>query len=162
MFQDPAFWVLVAFVIFVALAWWKARGVIARSLDARLEQIQSELDEVRMLKQQAHEAQKAQRQRNRQAKEEVKAMEAAAREEVAHQAKLAEEKLARTIAARREQATQRIAQAEAAALQEIADRTVALSIAASQKILQDQMEGKVGETTVDAAIKEVTKIAKSA
>ena len=162
MFQDPAFWVLVAFVIFCGLVWWKARGILASSLDARLERIQAELDEVRKLKQQAQEAQSAQRQRNRQAKEEVKAMEAAARQEVANQASIAEEKLARTIAARREQATQRIAQAEAAALQEIADRTVALSIAASQKILQDQMDGKVGETTVDAAIKEVANIAKSA
>ncbi|NQY82296.1 MAG: F0F1 ATP synthase subunit B [Alphaproteobacteria bacterium] len=158
-YTDPTFWVLVSFIIFCGVVWWKARGIIAQNLDTRVERIQAELDEVRQLKAQAQQAQAEQRQRNRQAKEEVKAIEAAAREEVTEQARLAHEKLERTMAQRREQATQRIVQAEAAALKEIAERTIGLSISASQKILEGQMVGKVGASIIDAAIKEAADIA---
>ncbi len=50
MFQDPAFWVAVAFAIFVAGAVWKGRAPIAGMLDARIEAIRAEIDEARRLR----------------------------------------------------------------------------------------------------------------
>lgn len=159
-YNDPNFWVLVSFVIFVALVWWKARKTVAGTLDARIQRIQAELDEVHQLKQQAQDALAEQRQRSRQAKEEIKKIEERARAEASFQARAAEEKYERSIAQRRELATQRIAQAEAAAMKAISERTVELSMRAAQQILEQQMQGKVGQSAINAAIKDVAAVAK--
>ena len=46
MFQDPTFWVLVAFVGFVALIiYFKVPGMITSALDARAKKIKADLDE---------------------------------------------------------------------------------------------------------------------
>ena len=45
--QDPTFWVAIAFLIFVALIVWKARGAITGGLDARSAKIATEIEEAK-------------------------------------------------------------------------------------------------------------------
>ena len=46
MFQDPTFWVLVAFIGFIGvLVYFKVPGMVTKALDARAEKIQMDLEE---------------------------------------------------------------------------------------------------------------------
>ena len=66
MFNEPEFWVAVAFVIFVAgLGYLGVHKMIAKSLDDRADRIRAELDEARKLKDEAAQV-LAQYQRKRQ------------------------------------------------------------------------------------------------
>ena len=160
--QDPSFWVLIAFIIFVGLVWFKARGIIVSLLDVRVERIKAELDEAQKLKEQAQETLAEQRQLTRQAVEKAEAILEDAKKEAAEQLKLAEKKLEATIAQRHQQAMIRLEQAEATAVAEVAEKTVALTTQISRAILQEQMAGSVGSDTIDQAIKQVDKLAKEA
>ncbi|MYH39134.1 MAG: hypothetical protein F4160_20310, partial [Rhodospirillaceae bacterium] len=52
-FGGATFWVLIAFVIFVAFMVWKARGAVTGALDARAESIRSEIEEAQRLREEA-------------------------------------------------------------------------------------------------------------
>ena len=46
MFQDPTFWVLVAFIGFVGvLVYFKVPGMVIKGLDARAEKIKADLED---------------------------------------------------------------------------------------------------------------------
>ena len=55
MFQDPSFWVLVAFIAFIlTLVYMKVPGMVSKSLDARSAKIRADLDEAEALLKELH------------------------------------------------------------------------------------------------------------
>ncbi len=155
MFQDPAFWVAVAFAIFVAGAVWKGRAPIAGMLDARIEAIRTEIDEARVLREQAQASLAAYQRKLRDAIGEAKDIVAHAGDEADRSAKRAAEALTAALARRQAQALDNIAQAEAAAVKQVRDTTVDVALAATREVLRAHLAGANADALVDAAIREL-------
>lgn len=155
MFQDPAFWVAVAFVIFVAGAVWKGRAPIAGMLDARIEAIRSEIDEARRLREEAQASLAAYQRKLRDAMGEAEQIVAQARDAADRAAQRAAETLEAALARRQAQALDNIAQAEAAAITQVRDTTIDVALAATREVLRAHLRGVHADALIDAAIKEL-------
>ena len=81
LFGEAEFWVLIAFVISMAIVVWKARGAMLGMLDRRAEKIKAELDEARRLAEEAQKALAQHQLRQRDALKEAEAIIAQARAE---------------------------------------------------------------------------------
>jgi F-type H+-transporting ATPase subunit b len=149
------FWVLVAFVLFVALIVWKARGTIAESMDSRGNRIRNELEEARRLREEAQALLADYQRKQRDAVQEAEAMLRAAEEEAGRLRERAEADLAASIKRREQQALDRIAHAEANAQAQVRDLAVDIAVAATRQILADKLDEAKAAELVDAAIKEV-------
>ncbi len=155
MFQDPAFWVAVAFVVFVAGAVWKGRAPIAGMLDARIESIRAEIDEARRLREEALASLAAYQRKLRDAMGEAEQIVTHAGDEADRSAKRAVEALEATLARRQAQALDNIAQAEAAAVKQVRDTTVDVALAATREVLRAHLAGANADALIDAAIREL-------
>lgn len=154
MFADPAFWVLISFVLFVALlVYLKVPGQMTSALDKRADAIRDELEEARRLREEAQailaDYQRKQREAEQsadeiiaQAKREAEALTAETRKELAdsleRRTKLAEEKIAR---------------AEAQAMDEVRAATVNVAIAAAEKVIAKNVSGDRANSLIDETIK---------
>lgn len=155
MFQDPAFWVAVAFAIFVAGAVWKGRAPIAGMLDARIEAIRAEIDEARRLREEAQASLAAYQRKLRDAMGEAEQIVDRARDAADRSAQRAAEALEATLARRQAQALENIAQAEAAAVKQVRDTTIDVALAATREVLRAHLRGAHADALIDAAIKEL-------
>lgn len=155
MIEDPTFWFLVAFVIFIALMYWKARGAITGGLDARAERIKTEIEEAKRLREEAQQLFADYKRQQRDAIAEAEAMLKAAEEEAARVRARSEAELEAALKRREQQALDRIAQAEANAQTEVRNLAADLAIAATRKILSEKMDGATAGKLVDDTIKDL-------
>ncbi len=154
-FRGETFWVLIAFVLFVAFMVWKARRPITGALDARAEAIRSEIDEARRLREEAQSLLADYRRRQRDALQEAEAMMRTAEEEAERLRARAEEELAAALKRREQQALDRIAQAEATARAEVRDAAVDLAVSATRRLLEERLDEKTAAGLIDEAIGEL-------
>ncbi len=134
MFDEPEFWVAIAFVIFVAgLGYLGVHRIIAKSLDERAGRIKAELDEARKLKNEAAQL-LAQYQRKRQeAESEAQEIIAAAKAEADRLAIEAKGKIEEFVARRTKMAETKIAQAEAQATADVRSAAAEAAVAAAER-----------------------------
>jgi len=152
LFGEAEFWVLIAFVISMAIVVWKARGAILGMLDRRAEKIKAELDEARRL---ADEAQKALAQhqlRQRDALKEAEAIIAQARAEAERAAQEGREDLAAALERRKRLAAEKLALEEQKAVNEVRTAAVDVAIAAVRRILAEDLDATRRAVLVDQAI----------
>lgn len=157
MFSKPEFWVAVSFVIFMALLWKKIVAAFTGMLDARTEKIRQELDEAQRLREEAQSLLASYQRRQRDAQKEAEEIIAHAREESERLRRQAAVDLENSLKRREAQAMDRIAQAEAAAMQEVRSLTVDLAIAASRKLLSENMPQAQQDALVSQAVAELPK-----
>lgn len=153
MFYSPEFWVLVAFVIFVALVWKKAKAAIFGALDERAEKIRRELEEAQRLREEAQTLLAQSQRKQREALKEAEEIVSHAREEADRLRLAAEADLDAQMRRREAQALDKIAQAEASALQQVRDMTVDVAIEATRRILSERMDERQSAALVDDAIR---------
>lgn len=157
MFRTPEFWVLVAFVIFVAAVYRPVRDRLVAALDDRARRIKAELDEARKLREEAQATLAAYQRKQRQAIAEAEEILARARDDVEFVRKQAAGDLEGSLKRRERMALDRIAKAEDDAVQEVRRMAAELAIGATRRLLATRVdEAKAGEL-VDAAIKELPK-----
>ena len=146
MFQDPTFWVLVAFVIFIALiAKPLGRGAGA-ALDKRADKIKADLDEAERVRVEAQELLASYQKKQREAARDAEDIIAAAKEEADRIAKHGAERLEEILARREKQALDRIGQAEENAREQVR------IFAATRAVLETQVAGAKGDSLIDKAI----------
>lgn len=155
MFADPAFWVAVAFVLFLVLAGRALWSRIAAMLDKRATDIARSLNDAARLRADALEARQEAEATLARATAEAEAIVGQAREEAARLQARARSSLENAIALREQQATDRIAQAEAAATKQVRDTAVDVALAATRALLREQVGSGKAETLVDQAIAEL-------
>ena len=155
LFNDPTFWVAIAFVVFVALMVWKASKPILTGIDARAERIKAELDEAQRLREEAQKALAEYKRKQRDAAKEAEDLLANARHEAELLRRQAAEDLKETLARREKAAIEKIAQAEAQALQEVRAQAVDIAIAATAKLLSENVDPNRDQSIVDQAIKDL-------
>ncbi len=151
------FWVLVAFILFVAFMVWKARKALVGGLDSRAARIKAEIDEAQRLREEAQALLADYQKKQREAVGEAEAMVKQAEEEAKRLRAKAETELAAALKRREQQALDRIAQAEAQALAEVRNLAADLAVAATQKILVDKLDPAKAQSLVGDAIAELPK-----
>lgn len=157
MIGKPEFWVALAFVIFVALLWKKIAGAFTGMLDARANKIRAELDEAQRLREEAQALLASYQRRQRDAEKEAEEIVSHAKEEAERLRRQGAADLEASLKRREAQAVERIAQMEAAAVQEVRTLTVDLAIAASRKLLSENLPQSQQDALVAQAIDELPK-----
>ena len=155
MLSSPEFWVAVAFVIFVGLVVWKGLTPILAALDARSNRIRQQIEEARSLRAEAERALGEANRKVREATRETEGILAQARSEAERMKKQSAENLEATLKRREQNAMDKIAQAEARAVDEVRARAVEVAVAATARLLSEQMDGTRGDKLVEDAIAEV-------
>ena len=155
MLNDPTFWVAVAFVVFAGLMVWKARKPVLDGIDARAERIKAELDEAQRLREEAQKALAEYKRKQRDAAKEAEELLANARHEadlLRNQAAVFAQQLG---GGREKAALEKIAQAETQAVQDVRAKAVDIAIAATAKLLSENVDPSRDQAMVDQAIKDL-------
>lgn len=155
MLHSPETWVAVGFVIFVLAIAKPVMRAINGALDARAARIKATLDEAAKLREDAQHLLAEYQRKSRNAMKESEEILAAAS---AQAARLAEEQAAaleNNLKTRERIALERIALAEAEALKEVRETAVDIAIAATRKLIADNLDATRGGALIDAAIAEM-------
>lgn len=155
MFSTPAFWTLVAFVIFVGLVGKTIFKATTKALDDRTDKIRGEIDEAEKLREEAQDLLAAYQKKQRDADREVEAIIAHAGAEAERLTTQGRERLEQSLERRRQLATDRIAQAETAAIERIRDLAIDVAIDAARAVIADTLPAKRANAMIDAAIGEL-------
>ncbi|MGF1593206.1 MAG: F0F1 ATP synthase subunit B [Kiloniellaceae bacterium] len=155
MLNDPTFWVAVAFFVFAGLMIWKARKPVLDGIDARAERIRAELDEAQRLREEAQKTLAEYKRKQRDAAKETEDLLANARHEADLLRRQAAEDLKATLARREKAALDKIAQAEVHALQDVRAQAVDIAIAATARLLSENVDPTRDQAMVDQAIKDL-------
>lgn len=156
MFQDPAFWVAIAFLGFIALlTYLKVPSMVTKQLDERAEKIKAELDEARKLREDAQALFADFQRRQREALTTADEIVARAKEDadILKQDSIAE--LEVSLKRRQELAEAKIRQAEEKAVSEVQNIAVDVAIAAASKLMQDGLKDNQSDALVDQSIKDL-------
>ncbi len=156
MFQDPTFWVLVAFIGFVGvLVYFKVPGMVTKGLDARAEKIKADLEDADALLKEAQGLLASYQKKQREAADEAQEIKARAKEEGKRIVENGRAQLEDSLQRREKLAMDRITQAEASALDEIRARTVDIALDATRDLLADNLSDHKANAMLDDAIKEL-------
>ncbi|MDG1286663.1 MAG: hypothetical protein P8P30_03755 [Rickettsiales bacterium] len=151
--HDPAFWVAIAFVIFVALAWKPLGKFLATSLDARAENIAKELREAVALREEAQSLLAEFQRKQRDNLEEAKRIIDQTKADAQAMADRAEQGLRDTLEKRKILAMEKIAQAEVAAVRMVQQNVVDVAISASRSMIEDAAKGS---DLIDSALEDIS------
>ena len=154
-YEDPTFWVMIAFVITVAAAVRPAYRMITTALDKRAETISNQIEEATRLRDEAQEMLASYQRKQRDAVKEAEEILANAQEEAQRVSARAAENLEKALERREQLAEERIAQAEAKAVAEIQSLAVDIALDATRRLLAEQVTGDRADAMIDAAIKEL-------
>lgn len=157
MLQNPEFWIVVAFLAFVVIAFRPASKAITAMLDDRSEKIRQELEEAQRLREDAQSTLASYQRRQREALKEAENIIAHAREEAERLRQHSAAELESAMKRREAQAMDKIAQAEAAALQEVRNLTVDIAVAASGRVLAQRLDEQQGSKLIDTAIADLSR-----
>jgi F-type H+-transporting ATPase subunit b len=153
--EDPTFWVAVAFVIFVAAAFKKVRDGLNSALDGRAARIKAQLDEARQLREEAQAALAEYQRKVRDAAAEAKAIVDHARVEAERLRERARADQEHALKRREQLAIEKIAQAEAEALKQVRNLAVDLAVAATARLLAENMGKDQAGRLINEAIQEL-------
>jgi F-type H+-transporting ATPase subunit b len=153
MFGDPETWVLVAFILFVALLiYLKVPAKMMALLDERAARLAKELAEAKKLREEAKALLDEYKKKRVQAEKDAEDIVALARREAeayAHETRI---KLTETLERRTRQAEQKIAQAEQQAVKDVRTTATDVAIAAATQLLGTAMEGAKGAKLIEDSI----------
>ena len=156
MFQDPTFWVLVAFIGFVGvLVYFKVPGMVTKGLDARAEKIKADLEDADALLKEAQDLLASYQKKQREAADEAQEIKARAKEEGKRIVENGRAQLQGSLQRREKLAMDRITQAEASALDEIRARTVDIALDATRELLANNLSDHKANAMLDDAIREL-------
>jgi F-type H+-transporting ATPase subunit b len=152
LFANPEFWVAVAGLVFVGVVWKPLRKSLVGGLDSRAERIRNELDEARRLREEAEQLIAQYRKKEQEAAQEAQAIVAHAQAEAERIAAQAERDLEQSLARRQRLAEERIEQAQAKAVEEFRAVAVDVAVAAAQRVIAAEVDGRRGLALIDSAI----------
>ena len=156
MFEDPEFWVLLAFVIFIGvLVRFGVPKMALSALDERSARIKQALDEAQRLRSEAQAVLAKYQKKRAEAEKEAQAIIVSARVEAERLAGEAKGKVEEFVARRTKMAESKIAQAEAQALADVRAAAADAAVAAAEKILTQTVKGSVADDLLTKGIAEL-------
>ena len=146
-------WVLVAFLLFVALMLYlKAPAMVAKMLDERATTIAKELDDAKKLREEAQALLASYQAKRQEAETTAASIIAQAKLAADEYAAEARRKLGESIERRTRQAEQKIAQAEASAVKDVRAAVTDIAIAAAARLSAEQLKGGKGDSLIAESI----------
>jgi F-type H+-transporting ATPase subunit b len=156
MFEDPEFWVALAFVIFIGvLVKFGVPKMAFSALDARADRIRQALDEAQRLRSEAQAVLVQYQKKREEAVKEAEGIIVGARAEAERLASEAKSKVEEFIARRTKMAESKIAQAEAQALADVRAAAADAAVSAAEKILVQATHGAAAESLIAKGISDV-------
>lgn len=153
--HSAEFWVFIAFLILVGGVFKKVSAALVNGLDARAGRIRAQLHEAEKLREDAQSLLANYQRKQRTATQEAEAIVAQAKNEAQRMREQAQADLEQALKRREQQALQKIAQAEAEALDEVRKQAVDLALAASARLMADNLDDDRAARLVDEAIKDL-------
>lgn len=157
LFQDPSFWVGLAFILAIALIYKPAAKAISASLDTRANAIRVQIEEARKLREDAQALLAEYQRKQRDAMAEAEKIIQLAKEEAVRMRADAEEDLTRSIERRKRQALERIAQTEAQAIAQVRNTAVDVALEAAEGLMRDSISPAQAQAMIDSAVAELPK-----
>jgi len=155
--HDEEFYILIAFLVAIAILLRQAWGQITSGLDARAHTIKNQLDEAKRLREEAETMLADYQRKQRDAMAEAQEIVVQAQAEAERVAKQAELDLEAAIKRREEQARDKITQAEVKALAEVRGVAVDVAIEAVRLLLAESLDQARGASLIDQAIEDLPK-----
>jgi F-type H+-transporting ATPase subunit b len=153
--QDTNFWVLVSFVVFLALFFRYGLDSIINMLDQRSQKIRDELDEAEQLRIEAQEMLANYKRKQQNAEEEADRILAEAKDKAKRLVDQAEKELEQAIEKQKKQAEDRIKSAEQKALLDIRREVSDIAIKASEDILKSRLNRIDHDPLVNQSIDQI-------
>ena len=154
-FHDPTFWVAVAFVIFVGLTFKPLKKALFSALDARANRIRQELEEAARLREDAQKLLAEYKRKQSDAAKEAEALIEHAKIEASRLRDQAEQDLVHALKRREQAAVEKINQAESKALAEVRNQAVEIAIAATAKLLAENIDDAKTDALVRDSIEDL-------
>jgi F-type H+-transporting ATPase subunit b len=156
MLHDAEFWVAAAFVILLGVfGYFGVHRVLLSALDHRADRIRKELDDARLLKEDAQKLVAEYRARRDSAEREAQEIIANAKAEAERIAAEAKTKMEDIVARRTKSAENKIAQAEMQAVADVRAAAADAAAAAAADVLSKTVKGSVADTLLDKSIKDL-------
>ena len=157
MIGSPEFWVAVAFVILLAMGlYWGLRPILGM-LDQRSARIRKQIDEAQQLREEAQRTLAEYKRRQRDAAKEAEEIVEHAKEEAKRLRERAETDIERQLERREQMTIEKIEQAEQQALQEVREQAVEVAVAATARLLRENLGKDKQSALVDEAIEDISK-----
>ncbi len=153
--MDATFWVALAFVLFVALIGKKGYQLITQYLDQRAQRIKTELDEAVRLREEAQAMLAGYQRQQRDSVGEAEEIVERAKAEAVRIAEKAEIDLTAALERRTRLAEIKISQAESQALAEVRNLAVDMALAATHRLMAENLDESRAEALIDEAISEL-------
>ena len=150
-----AFWVSLAFIVFVAAVYRPVSNMMGAALDGRAEKIKDELDEAVRLREEAQTLLAGYERQQNEALKEAEGIIAHARDEAERQAVHATEALEELVQRREAQAIDRIARAEEEATAGVRAAAVDLAVQATRRLLTSELNEDRRGKLIDGTIGEI-------
>jgi F-type H+-transporting ATPase subunit b len=150
-----AFWVSLAFIVFVAAVYRPVSKMMGAALDGRAEKIKDELDEAVRLREEAQTLLAGYERQQNEALKEAEGIIAHARDEAERQAVHATEALEELVQRREAQAIDRIARAEEEATAGVRAAAVDLAVQATRRLLTSELNEDRRGKLIDGTIGEI-------
>jgi len=144
--------VMIALFLFLGLVYWKGWPLIRGMLDARIDEVKSELHEAQRLREEAQNLLAEYEAKHKKALSEAEAIVASAKEDAEALRAKAEADLKESLKRREAAAKARIAQAEASAIADAQTAAAAQAIAAAEKMLAEKLDADTDGALIDEAI----------
>lgn len=153
---DATFFAFVGLIIFLALIIYiKVPAMIAKSLDARADQIRNDLSEAKRLREEAQQLLAEYQRKRKEAEADAAKIVASAEREAAALAAEAKQKTEEFVTRRNAVSEQKIKQAETDAINAVRSAAVDLAIAAAEKVLASRADQTVQADLFNQAVGEV-------
>ena len=157
MLQDPHFWLILSFVLFLVIVWKAGKDKFIAMLDARIITIREELKTAENLRIEAQEMLAQYQRKHRDAVKDSERIIANAEKQAAEIKRQAEKELDETIVLREKQLAERLNRLKQNAKDEIREYAANLAIAATAEIIADKLDKKANDKLVAQAIQDVGK-----
>ena len=156
MFQDPTFWVLVAFIAFIlALVYMKVPDLVSKTLDARSAKIRADLDEAEALLKESQDLLASYQRNQQEAENEAEIIRLEARKEADRIIETGRVRLDESLKRREDLILARINQAELAAIEEVQSRILVVAMNATRSLLSNNLSDARSQSLLNSAIKEL-------
>jgi F-type H+-transporting ATPase subunit b len=153
---DATFFVALSFVLFVIFVIWAGLpSTIIKSLDDRSEKIKKELDEARILHEEAQKLLAAEKRKLEQCDAEVEEILKQASEQAALITEKSNNLLKEEIQRKRKQADLKISQARDEAIREVKTKASELSLIIAKEYLKENIDDNVASELIDKSISDL-------
>lgn len=155
--HDTHIWVTISFVLFAAFAFKLGRKSVLGGLDARINDVKSEIDNAERLRVEAQELLAQYQRKQRDAEKEADEIVKRAKEQAKLLRKTAETDLSELMERREVQLTERLHRLEESAIAEIQNHAADLAVAATTEMIVQTLDEKTNAALNEDSIKSLSK-----